>query len=284
MYPLLEFAATWWLQSTALVVIGLTMALGLRKPAHQSYVFRVTLVAVLICPLATQLMSQMGLTMFTMDLQSQFLGLATPKESLNTFYLTANEFSEDITRASRLSHTLDAKPSVDESLGDLIPSTVPSQPVSAQPIGPAAAAENATNPASAISGLLHRADWLTLSANALLFIWVIGTIIFLARLLFELWRGQTLLRQSVPADSDCDKACRQVAARLKIRSQPRVVVNPFLASPCLLGHWRPVILMPEEIDSASYDQVFLHELAHLRRSDWLWTIIGRISQSILWYE
>lgn len=118
----------------------------------------------------------------------------------------------------------------------------------------------------------------------LLLIWAAGTLVLLARLLVDLQRGRTLLHESVSADSSSDQVRRQVAARLHIVSPPRVVVNPFLSSPCLLGHWRPVILLPEEIEPASYDQVLLHELAHLRRSDWLWTIIGRMAQSILWCQ
>ena len=73
MFQLLNLAATWWLQTAVLAAIGLTTAIVLRKPALQSHVFRVTIVAVLLCPLVTQVMSLLGVTLFTVDLQSQFL-------------------------------------------------------------------------------------------------------------------------------------------------------------------------------------------------------------------
>ena len=137
---------------------------------------------------------------------------------------------------------------------------------------------------SATQGLSAGATWLTIAAMTLFLVWVTGASLLLARLCLDLWRGRILLHQSVSADLESNLACRQAAERLRIRSQPRVVVNPFLSSPCLLGHWRPAILLPEEIEPASYEQVFLHELAHLRRNDWLWTIIGRVAQSILWCQ
>ena len=272
MYQFLDVAATWWLQAAALAAIGLVASNALRKPALQSHVLRVTIVAVLLCPLATQLMSRLGVTLCTVDLQSQFLSQATPIASQPTLYDTAND-------AAEISRPFSSPESPQSSIADANASIEPLHPAQ-EAITP----ETATIPTSAPAELPSPTNWLASSAMTLLLIWAAGTLVLLARLLVDLQRGRTLLHESVPADSASDQVCRQVTARLHIVSPPRVVVNPFLSSPCLLGHWRPAILLPEEINPTSYDQVFLHELAHLRRSDWLWTIIGRVARSILWCQ
>jgi len=275
MFQLLNLAATWWLQTAVLAAIGLTTAISLRKPALQSHVFRVTIVAIFLCPLATLLMSQAGMKLFTVDLQSQFLSQTTPAVNESALYHPANNSAE----ISVPAFSPESQHSTAEDAGDPIEALA-----SAQPAFPEIASETTNVSTSATPVLLSSTNWLTAGAMTLLLIWITGTFVFLARLLVDLRRGQILLRQSVPADMASDQVCREIATRLQIGSPPRVVVNPFLSSPCLLGHWRPAILLPEEIKPASYDQVFLHELAHLRRSDWLWTIIGRMAQSILWCQ
>lgn len=280
MFQLLNLAATWWLQTAVLAAIGLITAISFRKPALQSHVFRVTIVAIFLCRLATQLMSQVGMTLFTVDMQSLLPEQAAP---------TVNR--------STLSHPGDAL-LTNHSAGTQVPSFMPESPhvtaedagdssnasTSAQSALPALTQANETVSTSAASLPFPTINWLTAGALTLLVIWVTGVFVFLTRMLVDLRRGQILLRQSVPADTVSDQVCRELAMRLQIVSPPRVVVNPFISSPCLLGHWRPAILLPEEIDPASYDQIFLHELAHLRRGDWLWTIIGRAAQSILWCQ
>ena len=266
MFQLLNLAATWWLQTAVLAAIGLTTAISLRKPALQSHVFRVTIVAIFLCPLATQLMSQVGVTLFTVDLQSQFLSQATPAVNESALDHTANNSAEfnvpDFSLELQQSKVEEASASIE-----------PLMPV--QPAQQAIALETTSISASAAADSPRSTNWLTSGALTLLLIWVTGAFILLVRLLVDLRRGQILLRESVPADTASDQVCREIATRLQIGSPPRVVVNPFLSSPCLLGHWRPAILLPEVIEPASYDQVFLHELAHLRRSDWLWTITPR---------
>ncbi len=69
---LVELAATWWLQSTVLLIVGLAVAASLRRrgPAIQSVVYRVTLFAVLLCPLVTQALALSGVSPMTIDVGS----------------------------------------------------------------------------------------------------------------------------------------------------------------------------------------------------------------------
>ncbi len=64
------FAADWLLQSTLLLGVGLTIGklLGKQGSAVQSAIYRTTLVAVLLCPIATWGLSQAGILGWSMKL------------------------------------------------------------------------------------------------------------------------------------------------------------------------------------------------------------------------
>lgn len=55
-----------------------------------------------------------------------------------------------------------------------------------------------------------------------------------------------------------------LAARVGVRA-PRVVTHP--SGPCLVGVWRPRLVLPLHVSGAALDAMVLHELAHLRRRD-----------------
>ncbi len=66
---LLELAATWWLQAAILLMVGFAAASCFRRPALQSVIYRVTMGAVLMCPLLTLLLSNAGISLLTVDLR-----------------------------------------------------------------------------------------------------------------------------------------------------------------------------------------------------------------------
>ena len=94
------------------------------------------------------------------------------------------------------------------------------------------------------------------------------------------------MRSSDDGEELARSICRDAASRLNVCA-PAVLVSPFLNSPCLIGHWAPcgaaargTLLTP----AASYHEVFLHELAHLRRADWLWSLFARFAIATFWIQ
>ena len=65
-----SFAANWLLQSTLLIAAGLAVArwLGRRGSALQSAIYRTTLAAVIVCPLATALLARGGVSGWSVEL------------------------------------------------------------------------------------------------------------------------------------------------------------------------------------------------------------------------
>src|SRR5688572_2523312 len=60
-----------------------------------------------------------------------------------------------------------------------------------------------------------------------------------------------------------------------------------VSSPATLGHIDPVILLPESFLSLNPEaqrSVAVHELLHVRRNDWLITLMEEFAASLFWFN
>jgi beta-lactamase regulating signal transducer with metallopeptidase domain len=97
-----------------------------------------------------------------------------------------------------------------------------------------------------------------------------------------------LLARSRPVDSAVQAAVDRCALALKLSAPPIARESPDDGSPLVCGLRRPVLLLPAgyaaRFAGPSFEQVVLHELAHLRRGD-LWTIwIFHALRSVYWFH
>ncbi len=64
-------------------------------------------------------------------------------------------------------------------------------------------------------------------------------------------------------------------------------ISPDVSSPVTFGHRRPVILLPEAfaaLDPRMQDAVLCHELLHVERSDWLFTVAEELVRAVFWFH
>lgn len=58
--------------------------------------------------------------------------------------------------------------------------------------------------------------------------------------------------------------------------------------PVVLGHFRPLILLPigllAGLPPAQMEAVLVHELAHIRRHDYLMNLLERFAEGLLFYH
>lgn len=80
----------------------------------------------------------------------------------------------------------------------------------------------------------------------------------------------------------------RLSARLRIFRPVQLLESCVADSPMVLGHFRPVILMPvgllAGLSPAQVESIFLHELAHIRRHDYLVNTIQRVVEGLLFYH
>lgn len=120
-------------------------------------------------------------------------------------------------------------------------------------------------------------------AQGLLWAWIIGTVASLCRLALGLRKIRGLLATSELLPSNTDQHALESCARMANVPVPSVRAVAGLTSPVLVGCLRPCVLIPADGVSLSRE-VWLHELAHLRRGDLRWLYLGQVTCALWWFH
>ena len=174
--------------------------------------------------------------------------------------------------------------SADAPLASLAPATLstsPSNPVVASRM-PAA-----TTPGADRLGELARAA--NDALPALVTLWMAGVALFSTRLLFEWLRARRLVARSTrPASEAWQEAARRLAVALGVRRAVRLFESTAVAVPSVIGFVRPAILLPASVLSgltpAQFEMILAHELAHIRRHDFLVNLLQAVVETLLFYH
>src|SRR5690606_25165454 len=80
----------------------------------------------------------------------------------------------------------------------------------------------------------------------------------------------------------------RLSARLKLRVPVRLLESVRIDTPVAIGWLRPVILLPAAavtgLTPAQLEAVLAHELAHVRRHDFVVNVVQRCVESLLFYH
>jgi beta-lactamase regulating signal transducer with metallopeptidase domain/5-hydroxyisourate hydrolase-like protein (transthyretin family) len=261
--------ATWLVQSTVLILVGLFIARVLyrRGAALQSAVYRATLVGVLACPLASLVLATWGIPGWSWRVPEKWLVARGP----------------DAHEAPPASATLQRQ---EESVPSSAPAVALDQNGEASPEGAMMAYGGANGPFPDPEGLREafaqppeandaargavilpgptdttipldppnalravparpRPTPTALVMLTAVLAWIAGSAVLLGRLTRASRGMRAVVRTAAPAGRLVVQAAREMAKQLGVRP-PRVVVSPLVTSPCLYGILRPTLLLPED--------------------------------------
>lgn len=129
------------------------------------------------------------------------------------------------------------------------------------------------------------AGWIS---RFVVFVWLTGTGLFLTSVVISWKQAASLRRISRPiTEGPFYEKAMTMSRRLGIRRRINTRRHPESIVPLTLGIVTPAILLPAESDDwndSLQDGVLLHELAHVRRNDLLWQLVGRIACSLHWFN
>jgi beta-lactamase regulating signal transducer with metallopeptidase domain len=146
--------------------------------------------------------------------------------------------------------------------------------------------------AAAGPAALPSSDWLSkwipaLEAWAIPF-WFAGVLVFGARLILVTGHANRLAREGQNAGAPVAGIISRLASRMRVTRPVRVLISSLAESPSVVGWLRPVILIPAaSLLSLSVEQleaVLAHELAHIRRYDYLVNVLQTLSETLLFYH
>ncbi|WP_165066674.1 carboxypeptidase regulatory-like domain-containing protein [Paludisphaera rhizosphaerae] len=131
------------------------------------------------------------------------------------------------------------------------------------------------------SPTFHSSAWLPA-------VWLGGVVVFGLRFAIGAWRLSRVVRRAEDAPEAVRDACRDAASRLGVRRRVRVVATSEVASPCLTGLLRPVVLLPAGMGldalGPDLDAVLVHELTHVRNGDLVWNDALHLASIGLWFH
>jgi GWxTD domain-containing protein len=118
--------------------------------------------------------------------------------------------------------------------------------------------------------------------------WLAGVLVFSARLCCG-WRFTTRLRStSHPAPAEWQHTLEAIARRIKTSRPVRLLVSSLVEVPTVIGWLRPVILVPMEcltgLPAEHISALLAHEMAHIRRHDYLASILQSTVEAVLFYH
>ncbi|RFS20550.1 hypothetical protein DVR12_18470 [Chitinophaga silvatica] len=104
--------------------------------------------------------------------------------------------------------------------------------------------------------------------------------------LFQLQRIRTL--NTEPIGDAWQKYVQKLAAQLQIPKKVSLLISHQVTVPVMLGFFKPLILVPiamvNNLTEVQLEAVLLHELAHIKRNDYLLNIFQSIVETILFFN
>jgi bla regulator protein BlaR1 len=168
----------------------------------------------------------------------------------------------------------------------VVPSAYPAPLV----ITPKTAAVLSANPATAWPPLLAAATgYLEQHLAVLVGLWLLGLVVMLVRLLAAFAYVRRLRDQQVSAVPVAWQQClARLVARAGLRLQVQLLASALVPSPLVIGHLKPVILLPLGVLSglapAELEMILAHELAHIMRKDYLFNFVQAVAEVVFFYH
>ncbi len=124
---------------------------------------------------------------------------------------------------------------------------------------------------------------------SLVTVWLAGILVLSLRLVGGWGYAQRLARREVrPAAAALQRRLDELARRLELSRPVRLLESARVRVPTVVGWLRPVVLLPfaaaTGLTPAQLEAVLLHELAHVRRHDYLVNLLQSAAEVLLFYH
>jgi beta-lactamase regulating signal transducer with metallopeptidase domain len=119
--------------------------------------------------------------------------------------------------------------------------------------------------------------------------WIIGVVLFSLRFAGSLLYINKLKNKYVGAAPESWlKLSADISHKLRLRKNVKVLLSDLVHTPTAIGIFKPVILMPISLQTglsmAEVESILAHELAHIRRNDYLINIFQSVAEILFFYH
>ena len=121
-----------------------------------------------------------------------------------------------------------------------------------------------------------------------LMVWILGTSLFSLRILTGLAYVEKLRRKSTLLENEWSRRVQHLARQLNINRIVLLAESHLIQAPVIIGHLKPMILIPlgmcTSLSTEQLETIFLHELTHIRRKDYLINLIQVVVEAIYFFN
>jgi uncharacterized protein (TIGR03435 family) len=123
----------------------------------------------------------------------------------------------------------------------------------------------------------------------LVVVWMAGVTALGIRLAFGCILARNMRsRQARLAPAEWQRALDRLRARVGVSRPVQLIVSGLVDAPAVVGWWKPIVLAPvgalAGLSTDAIEAVLAHELAHIRRHDYLVGIAQRAAEALLFYH
>ncbi|MBU6509845.1 MAG: M56 family metallopeptidase [Gammaproteobacteria bacterium] len=132
-------------------------------------------------------------------------------------------------------------------------------------------------------------SWLKPLLSWAVLLWFLGVLVMSVRIGYG-WRHARFLRRTADFAPlpQWNAIVKDLSCRLGIRNAVRLAVSLHVHVPSVIGWLKPVILLPPSMLSGltplQIELILAHELAHVRRCDYLWNLLQVTVETLLFYH
>lgn len=131
--------------------------------------------------------------------------------------------------------------------------------------------------------------WFNRHLDVIVQCWAVGVALFGLRSIIGLGYAQRMKRRGTrPLPEVVQSMAISLASRLGIRQKVEVLESALLHTPVVIGALKPVILLPlgmiNRLSPAEVEAVLAHELAHIRRHDYLLNLVQTLAETLLYFN
>ena len=123
---------------------------------------------------------------------------------------------------------------------------------------------------------------------ALVTLWLAGVLVLSVRAAGGWLVAQRFHRGCEPAEAVWRECCARLAQRLAVSRPVRLCVSAAAEVPAVIGWARPVVLLPASaltgLSPEHIEALLAHELAHIRRNDYLLNLLQTVAETLLFYH
>jgi len=139
-----------------------------------------------------------------------------------------------------------------------------------------------------LSGAASLSVWIAALEAWALPLWFAGVLVFAVRLIWSSRHVVRLRREGVPPEGSLVETVSRLVRRMNIGRPVYVRISSLAESPSVVGWLRPMVLLPAasllNLSVEQLEAVLAHELAHIRRHDYLVNVLQTLAETLFFYQ